>query len=255
MNDQTQERWDVELEDAPVKSGVPVWVWGCGGGCLLLLVAAIGGTLWFGNKMVAMFGPDAAWPVIAEIMPYAEEGLSAEELVAARPAGYTPVLIPLGQLAGMFGSEEDAGEFEAPGGARLDSMVVLSPDNDPSKPSGTGLAVMLFVFDGKIDGDPLEFVVDTFDWNRTAIEGESDGRSRRPLQGREVDSWHLRVDPDGSNQAVLPGGGDPQSLLFFDITAERDRTIVLACVATGEADATVAGVEDLLLPFDVWGGR
>jgi len=256
MNEQAvQDRWDVELEDAkPPKSGVPIWVWGCGGGCLLFLVIALVGTFWFAGKMVKMFGPEAAWPVVAEVMPYTDPGATEEELVAARPPGYEPVLIPIGRIGEIFG-EEAGNEFAAGDDASLDSMIFLSPGPDPSSARGTGLAAMIFVFDGVVAGDPIDWVVSTFEFKNDSLPDESGGRSRLEFQGRETDAWHLRIDPQGSSQDMLPGGGDVQSMLFLDATGDRTRTVVIATVATGEVDATLDGMEELLLPFDVWAGR
>ncbi|QDU83642.1 hypothetical protein Pla163_07410 [Planctomycetes bacterium Pla163] len=255
MNEQTEDRWDVQLEDAaPPKRGVPIWVWGCGGGCLFMLVAAIVFTMWFGNKLMNMFGPEAAWPVIAEVMPYAEDGATEEELVAARPPGYQPVLFPISQLADMVGAEGE--DISAGGGVSLDSLVFLSPGEDPSQPAGTGLATMIFVFDGLVEGDPLDWIVSEFklEENDTAT-ASSRGRARASFQGREVDTFHMRVEPDGNNKMMLPGGGDPQGLLFVDATGDRTRTVVITCVATGEVDATLEGLSEQLFPFRVWDGK
>jgi hypothetical protein len=259
MNEQTEDRWDVQLEDAaPPKRGVPIWVWGCGGGCLFMLVAAIVFTLWFFNKMAGVFGPEAAWPVIAEVMPYAEDGATEEELVAARPPGYIPGLFPLSRVAGWFPSEEEEQVDGLATGdeVALDTIVFLSPGADPSQPAGTGLATLTFVFDGLVEGDPLDWIVSEFklEENDTAT-ASSRGRARASFQGREVDTFHMRVEPDGNNKMMLPGGGDPQGLLFVDATGDRTRTVVITCVATGEVDATLEGLSEQLFPFRVWDGK
>lgn len=255
MNEQTEDRWDVQLEDAaPAKRGVPIWVWGCGGGCLFMLVAAIVFTMWFGNKIMTMFGPEAAWPVIAEVMPYTDEGATDEELVAARPPGYTPVLFPLSDLASMFGEEGDG--FSTSGGVLLDSLVFLSPGEDPSQPQGSGLATMIFVFDGLIEGDPIDWIVTKFEFEGSSQSADtSRGRVRASFQGREVDTFHMRVEPESSNKMMLPGGGDPQGLLLLNATGDRTRTVVIASVATGELDATIEGLSEQLFPFRVWDGQ
>ena len=179
---------------------------------------------------------------------------SKQELVAARPPGYQPVLIPIGRIGEIFG-EEAGDEFSAGEDASLDSLIFLSPGDDPSQARGTGLAAMIFVFDGLVAGDPIDWVVSTFEFENDSLPEESGGRSRLTFQGREADGWHMRIDPQGNSQDMLPGGGDVQSMLFLDVTGDRARTVVIATVATGEVDATLDGMEELLLPFDVWAGR
>ena len=95
----------------------PLWIWGCGGGCLMVLVIVFGAMFWLGNKMYEQIGPEAAWPVIAEVMPYGPE----------RPDGYMPMLIDVGNLQGfmtMFPgvSEEDVADIDVP----VDQQLIIN---------------------------------------------------------------------------------------------------------------------------------
>lgn len=266
MNEQAEvDRWDVELEDAPPKSGVPKWVWGCGGGCLLLLVVTLVGTIWFFNKILAEYGPEKTWPVVQEIMPFTDEGATDEEIIAAAPMGYTCGTIPVNFLEALDDASEEAGEEEDGDTAagdeessaeefRLDRVIVLNPGLDSSKPRGTGVSALLFVFDARLAGSAIDYITPAFE--DAEVSDESRGRARETLQGREVDTYHFRVEgAQGGIARFMPGGSDAQGMLAIDVTGDRERSIVVLLMATGDVDATIEGADGLLLPFDVWAGR
>ncbi len=54
------------------KSGIPFWVWGCGGGCLVMLIILIG----IGGYGVSVWGeitdPEQVWPALSEYLPFDE---------------------------------------------------------------------------------------------------------------------------------------------------------------------------------------
>ncbi|MEZ5980154.1 MAG: hypothetical protein R3F34_18340 [Planctomycetota bacterium] len=257
MNDTTtvEDRFDVTLEDAPpAKGGVPKWVWGCGGGCLLVMVAVIGFTIWFFNKLMAEIGPEAAWPVVAEVMPYGPEG-SLEDDVEARPAGYVPAIFERDNfLVRTFASEEDFEDFP------FDAFLVITKEPDPSRPKGTGVNAMLIVFDGLLDKPVIDFVRDGQVLDEVAkgerIEERSEGRRTLEFQGREIDTFHIEIDPEpGQQNPLMPDGEGPEGVLLLDVTGDRQRSVLLMCIATGEAEASVEEIEAFLRPFRVWDGR
>lgn len=249
MNEQvTEDRWDVELEDAPPKSGVPVWVWGCGGGCLFALVGVMIFTMWFFNRLRGEIGPERTWPIVQEVMPFTDTAATNEEAVAAAPEGYVCARTPFETIA-LLGGGEQSEE-----GVSLTELIHITPGPDPSMPRGTGLSAMLFVFDGVFEGSAIEFASTAF--AEFSDAEASRGQERVPLQGRETDSYHVSLSGvDGMLTFLLPGGGDDQKMQFIDITGDRARSVVLTVIATGEVDVTVEGVEELLLPFDVWAGK
>jgi len=68
---------------APPKRKVPLWVWGCGGGCaLFLLVAVIAGVFLF-RTVGKMADPELNWAGIDEVLPVVE-----------RPEGYNVFGLP-----------------------------------------------------------------------------------------------------------------------------------------------------------------
>ena len=68
-NHQQQDWSPAMATDMPAERGraFPIWIWGCGGGCLLTLVLVFGALFWIGNKVYSRIGPEAAWPRVAEL--------------------------------------------------------------------------------------------------------------------------------------------------------------------------------------------
>jgi len=252
MNEQAvQDRWDVELEDAPPKSGVPKWVWGCGGGCLLMLVALIATTIFLGNLARKHFGPEAAWPVVAEVMPYGDEG-SFEDVPELRPPGYEPGKFSADNpFIGAFLSDEEVASLP------FEHIVIFPSLMDVSQPRGTGVNLTVIIFPDLIEGDPASYVFESPLMDGIVVDRDeaSDlGARRLTFQGREVDTLHRVVEFD-QGQQIFPNGEGFEEMLLIDATGDRDRTVVLVFVATGEVGATIESAEEFALPFRVWDGR
>ena len=70
----TELEWGKE-EDAPVKKRgclLPTWLWGCGGGCLLMIILSIGGGIYCVGKVKNAMDPDAQWAKLDKILPFDE---------------------------------------------------------------------------------------------------------------------------------------------------------------------------------------
>jgi hypothetical protein len=70
----TELEWGKE-EDTPVKKRgcfLPTWLWGCGGGCLLMIILGIGGVVACGAKIKNAMDPDAQWAKLDKILPFDE---------------------------------------------------------------------------------------------------------------------------------------------------------------------------------------
>lgn len=253
----TNDRWDVKLEDAPSKrSGVPGWVWGCGGGCMLMLMLLIGGTWWVFGKVTTEFGPEAAWPEVAEILPYgprAPDGGTVDHTVG-RPEGIVPARFSVDSaLIGWMLDDDDLEKIA------FQTAIILQPKPDASKAVGEGINATLIVFRTKLDGDPVQFVIDSpffEDLRKAEVAEDSRGASESLLQGRSVKTHHMAVDPgQGEENPLMPNSTGAEGMLFVDISGDRERSIVLMCTSTGAATADIESLEEFLAPFRIWEGK
>lgn len=242
VDPQDAERWNVQLEDsAPERKegGVPGWVWGCGGGCLLVLGLLTAGTLWFFNKMYGTFGPEAAWPEIAEVMPY---GPTTEDVKELRPEGYSPFVIPLGQLVDMFGGEEnlDVGSDEE--ALATSTIVVINRDKDRNS-DGKQLTAILFRLGEGQDPDELQPALTQNAEQEDLSEIEID------LQGRALQGYE--VFNTGDNGFSGEGGW----AWVVNLSEGRSRPLGLMLQTSGDQRVTQADVDVFLEPFNVWAGN
>ena len=70
----TELEWGNE-EGAPVKKRgcfLPIWLWGCGGGCLLAIILSIGGGIYCVGKVKNAIDPEAQWAKLDRILPFEE---------------------------------------------------------------------------------------------------------------------------------------------------------------------------------------
>jgi hypothetical protein len=251
----TNDKWDVKLEDAPTrKSGVPGWVWGCGGGCMLMLLLAIGVTWWFGAKIAGIVDPEKAWPEVAELMPYGAvgpDGVQADHTVG-RPAGLTPLMLPVDNvLFRQFVSEEDIAALP------VDFVLFLQPDSNPSLPVGTGVSLVAVVFRERVE-NPLTLVVES-PVLEELLKGKDAATTRgvfeAQFQGRAVQAHHIAAEIGEANQQMVANSEGLEDLLFVDVTGERTRSVVFLMAATGDATGSIDELENLLAPFRVWEGK
>jgi len=67
-----EESWIAEPQAPPKRSGVPAWLWFCGGGCLLAVIGLlVVGVLVF-KEFKKATDPDVQWPRIAKVLPHEE---------------------------------------------------------------------------------------------------------------------------------------------------------------------------------------
>jgi hypothetical protein len=70
----TELEWGKE-EGAPVKKRgcfLPVWLWGCGGGCLLAIILSIGGGVYCVGKFQDAIDPETQWAKLDKVLPFEE---------------------------------------------------------------------------------------------------------------------------------------------------------------------------------------
>ncbi len=246
MNESTQEnpseRWKAELEqDSPRRRrGMPMWFWGCGGGCLLTLALFIGGTIWIYSQFRDLVGPERAWPAVAEVLPYGD----------APPSGYTSTLFDQAvlreaPLARWFLEKAGPGEADVfvPAGHRV--MTIMEDPND-DRPAGSGTRLVLWQL---ASNESVEDYASPgmFD-ELAAAPRENKEDVELVLQGKTVSG--VRGDIIGQEIPLL-GEQDIQELVI-DLSEGRDRPLILRMVSTGETKATEEELNRFLEPFQVW---
>jgi len=212
------DEWSEGLETPRPKRGVPVWIWGCGGGCLFLIVLLIATGVYVFDRGKKMVDPEIVWANLDEILPYDE-----------RP---THIKASGGSI---FGGE---GYFLID--QRLELMAILVVGGDAEQEE----------FQRLYDGEAQE---GTFGLGAA----EPQDPQRVEVQGREVPVVYLDMetpsfpffDP-GEGEASVgdhpilwaclnPGGGAPVLLLQL-MAPERD------------GPAQPEELAQFLDPFDVW---
>jgi hypothetical protein len=232
---------DPEPRPGPPR-GVPTWIWGCGGGCLLSLALLIAAT-WFGmNQVLSSIGPEKAWPVVAEVLPYGQEP----------PPRYRATLIDFDALAQrplvrrlMQGLELDQQEVEALGGQQV---ILLQEEFSSDKPAGTGSMALLWRLPegGDVNRVPEPLVF------QSGEQAEASQRSLEiELQGRRVGA--IAYVTEGHQSPFAPQGR--LEILEVDLTGERSRPLLLKLLSSGEQRADEAELRRFLEPFAVWEGR
>ena len=70
----TELEWGKEDEAPAKKRGcfLPVWLWGCGGGCLLAIILSIGGGIYCVGKFKNAIDPEAQWAKLDKVLPFEE---------------------------------------------------------------------------------------------------------------------------------------------------------------------------------------
>jgi hypothetical protein len=235
------DRWKVELEDAPrPKRGVPLWIWGCGGGCLLTMALVIGCTGWAFSSVYKAIGPDKAWPLIAEVLPYGEEP----------PEGYEAVVFDSELIADSWlvrkllesAGPELQGEMPKSG----HRVFVINEAFDESRGAGSGSRFALWSLPP--GEDPAES-------DPPAMFNEAAGMEQRDreelevtLQGRTLPAVRYTA-----KTAALPYGGEQdQQYLELDLSAGRDGALFAKLISTGEVQANEEELNRFLAPFTVW---
>ncbi len=240
-NRDPQDRWRVELEDAPPhKRGVPLWFWGCGGGCLLMLALFIGGTAWTFSSVYKSIGPEAAWPELAKVLPYGDE----------RPEGYEPTIFDQDRLSKnrltRYLIEKGGPEMAGTLGQAGHVVFVITEEFEESRGAGSGSRLSLWqLAPGERPEDHQEPVV----FNEVHGQARSDEETVEiTLQGRKLEGRRYTVE--GESLPML--GVQKMQILELDITGERDRALLLKLISTGEVAADEAELNRFLEPFQVW---
>ncbi|QDU69295.1 hypothetical protein [Engelhardtia mirabilis] len=236
--------WHPQLEnDVQGGRAFPVWIWGCGGGCLIVLMLFIGGSVWFGNKMFSTFGPEAAWPVISEVMPFG----------AVRPEGYEPLKVEPRLITGMMRRIPGMDDKELDKVPDMQLLIINRPGDSSGKSDLTAMLYRLPV--GATQKEKLEFLHEPAN---SPGEGEvevSEGEQLEvTLQGRKLKALRFAADSTGPVNPFM--SGESVEVLQVDLSGERARPLLLH-LSSNKAGVVLdeAALQDFFAPFDVWGGK
>lgn len=217
----------------------PIWIWGCGGGCLLVLALLMGAGFWAVNFVKKNFGPEAAWPVVAEVMPYEGEEPPVDYMATISGAGIVQAL-----------QEKFGGDEEALDRLLLQEMVRL----DRTEGDGFGeLSATVFVFKPGVEkGDRIEHLrTQASELSAGGGEIKDTREVELEFQGRAITATRFTgiLDLDDQMREV----NQPSQVLEIDVSDGRARPVVLHF--KGPEDPTVEELETFFAPFDVWGGQ
>ena len=238
-----EQDWSPQMvTDEPRSAGraFPVWIWGCGGGCLLMIVLVFGGLFWAGNKFYSLMGPEAAWPQVAKIMPFGEE----------RPEGYSAIVIDLEVLRGLMDYIPGMSEDELPD-MPLQRIITLFRVDEDGDAVGNLAATLMVLPPGDLNDEQLEELRAIADELSTGEKTEQEVETLQlTFQGREVTAARYASIASAAQQLQETTG--PRQVLEIDLTNGREAPIVLQF--SDDEPPTVEELEAFFEPFDVWGG-
>jgi len=223
VNEQSAGEFDeLDAAEAPKKGGVPRWVWwGCGGGCLITILAVAVGLFLAAQALKKAADPEVQWPKVAEVLPFDERPVDLKlamgmDLIVQqqftfvhRPTGWQVQLTVQG---GEMGSQTRYQFFEA--------EEFVFPDSIP----------------GLMDfGEPV--------------------RSTVVVQGRELDMVSLSLEMGGLIQSMAGDETDDleMGMVFVDLTGEdADGCVYLQITQEGSGGSvTEEWLGEMLAPFQI----
>jgi hypothetical protein len=241
-NHQEQD-WHPRMESAvptqePGGRAFPVWIWGCGGGCLVVLVLLMGAGFWLQSWAQKTFGPEAAWPIVQEVTPYGPEP----------PEGYLATIAGIGVLQEMlerFGADTEAIEdLVIEQVVRIDRVI----DGDTGEYAAT-----YYIFKPGIGPErrvqELRKVASEY-----SAGGQEIGETRTveiDFRGRTVEATRFTGVQDLDSQMRQVNA--PREVLEIDLSEGRERPVVVQF--GGPEPPTEGELNTFFEPFDVWGGK
>jgi len=218
--------WTEEAAAAPRKKKVPIWLWFCGGGCLLAVLIAVAALVLLVPAVKKAADPEAQWERLARILPYDHRpaelkpqmgfglglGASMEQVQLEDSRGFQ---ITVQSHEGASGSQARREMFPAEGAPRFPENVVVMKFKD--------------VESGKVE-----------------------------VQGRELPLLRMRMEFAGWMMKLMPKQAEGElgrmgSMAFIDVTPEGAEGLVLVQVVKLKNPEPVSDEEirDLLEPFRI----
>jgi hypothetical protein len=94
--------WGSEGKELPKpKKRVPLWVWICGGGCLLAVIVAVSIAIFAASKFSHMMNQDEQWAKLAKVLPFDEKPQGARIVGTGEFAGMAPGIEDMWQIQSL----------------------------------------------------------------------------------------------------------------------------------------------------------
>jgi hypothetical protein len=219
----TETTWAEDSAEKPVKKSLPKWVWFCGGGCLLALiavVAAIAISVMYVKKGV---DPAVTEPALQKVLPHDELPASMRIVFYNR--------IGMEQFT-IQDSRKYQLQIQVHTGKQADNARKQMFDSDkPQIPADMGVMKFQDMTKGEVD-----------------------------VQGRTITVVRLRMEFSGLMKDMMPKEAQDQlgAMLWADVTpeGEHERLVLLQIVKQVKADTiTDDELRDLLAPFHIGPNR
>lgn len=215
----SEAQWSPDVADKPVKKSIPKWVWFCGGGCLLALIAGVAVLALSVNYFKNAMDPAVSEPALQEVLPH-------DELPPTMSIQfYNSIGIEQFQMVDTRGFQLQIQVHEGADGARAREQMFQK--ETPEFPKDLG--VMKF---------------------------EDMKKSMVDIQGRELPVIRMRMEFTGFMGKVMPEEAKNQmgSMLWTDLTPEgaTDRLVLAQLMRmNGSGEITDDELRDLLAPFHI----
>lgn len=211
----TETTWSEESIEPPKKKGIPLWVWGCGGGCLLMIIAVLVVTVMGVRMFEAAKDPEVVWPKIAEHLPFDE-----------RPEGRV-----------VFGSNIRSMGF----------FVIADPETD--------LVGILITSDDEEDQEELDklFAGEQIQGGFAGVgEIQESEPLKLTVKGRDVNAVRLRSS--GMSLPGVDTSGNEVWVILIDLRREGESGFAMLELISqkGTEEMGQAEVEAFFEPFDPW---
>lgn len=213
--------WGGAETEAPKKRRIPGWVWFCGAGCLVALIAAIVASVFVVRGVKSATDPEVQWAAIDEVLPFEQ-----------RPQGWTP---QFGFGLGMFGFE---------------SYVLAQTDDASGGPRKGGMMAILMVFSAAQGEEIRRQMLD-----ETTVEAPFGLGGRTETRRGTVEAQGRTLTVMRAVQTGGQHGGGETAIV--DLTPEGSSKPILLQLLRPNSEEPIRDEEivSFLEPFDVSGNR
>ncbi len=224
----SDEDWG-DIREAGSSKGIPFWVWGCGGGCLLFILLLVAAGFWGYGVVMDAIDPDKVWANVEELVEYDE-----------RHPDYAPI----------FGLKIPFTDMEMYVFQQLQDGATLVDEN------GQPLTLDKL----KLDEDGLTVVIQvnaSEDQTEDELEGMAFTDFPVTIQGITFDSVRLVVTSGTSGPFAADWGNDdmdeppPMIMVNLSEALAHDDIYAIFLRANGGDEPTEADIQAFFAPFHI----